>query len=151
MSHRSPPSCLARQGSAPSSHITGSVGTTGVETAKAEGFAFPTDTGSRRNRSSCAHLAVEGTSLGATDGGHSCLGKYSSVSVHGGNLFSAAWFHLPSTDWDSRTCLRKCVCGNLDVSYDPLDTLQHNNLLCCQSGVLPWEGLCQHQGQTGQS
>lgn len=75
LSHHSPLSRLAQQGSSLTSHLTVIVGATIMETANAKGFAFPANTGSRRNRSSCAHLAMEGTSLGVMDGGHSCLGK----------------------------------------------------------------------------
>lgn len=57
-----------------------SVGTTSMETAKGEGFAFPANTGSRRKQSTCAHLAGEETSLGLVNGEHS----YSNCSFQPG-------------------------------------------------------------------
>lgn len=74
------PSCPTLHGL--STHIGVSVGTISVETAEAEGFAFSTDTGSRRKQSTCAHLAGEETSLGLVDGEHSY-----------GKLLLSAWCH----------------------------------------------------------
>lgn len=71
---------FAWQSSCLSTHTGVSVGTTSLETAKAEGFAFPTNTVSRRKQSTRAHLAGEETSLGLVNGERS----YSNCSFQPG-------------------------------------------------------------------
>lgn len=84
---------FAWQSSCLSTHTGVSVGTTSLETAKAEGFAFPTNTVSRRKQSTRAHLAGEETSLGLVNGERS----YS-------KLLLSAWCHHSTAETAGSVC-----------------------------------------------
>lgn len=106
------------------------MGTISMGRAKADGFNFPTNTGSRRNQSTCAHLTGEGTSVGVTGGGHGW-----------GKLLAAARFCQSSCR--DRTWLWMRMWGKLTVSWSP------SGFLAEQLAVLPnaaREALCPHPG-----